>query len=120
MQRTNLHRHQRYNHQYLWKPSTFFPDLYVPVNMDEQDNTPGPSVNPPPTVAPSTNNSKNYLLPTDYHQPGEKEEPVKNETELQLQLLKRVKAEKVKEQESDSVGLFRHFEYRVSLYWFVI
>lgn len=83
--------------------------------MDEQDNTPGPSVNPPLNVTPSTNTTQNYLMPTDYHhQLGEKEEPVKNETDLQLQLLKRVKAEKVKEQESDSVGLFRHFEYRVS------
>lgn len=117
-QRTNLHRHQRYNHQYLWKPSTFFPDLYVPVNMDEQENAPGPSLNTPPTAALSATSSQNYLLPTDYHhQTAEKDMLVKNETELQLQLLKRIKAEKIKEQESDGVGLFRHYEYRVCLFW---
>lgn len=85
--------------------------------MDEQDNHPGPSVNPTSNVAPSTITSQNYLMATDYHdQPGGKEPTVNNETELQLQLLRRVKAEKTKEQENDSVGLFRHFKYRVSFY----
>ncbi|KAJ8937839.1 hypothetical protein NQ318_022257 [Aromia moschata] len=59
-----LHKHQRHNH-YLWKPTTFFPDLFVPVVMDDLENTPGPSVNPcsASASASATSSSSNYLLP---------------------------------------------------------
>ncbi|GLV46400.1 hypothetical protein CBL_20742, partial [Carabus blaptoides fortunei] len=40
------HRHQRHN-AYLYKPTTFFPDMEVPVFMSENDDDlPGPSVAP--------------------------------------------------------------------------
>lgn len=79
--------------------------------MDEQDNMPS-SINPPPILTTSTS-SQNYLLPTDYHQNVEKTSLSKNPNEMQLQLLKRVKAEKLKEQEIDSMAQFRHFSYKV-------
>lgn len=82
--------------------------------MDEHENTPGPSTTSTQVAVTSVSTSHNYLVPTDYQQTIEKACPPKDESEKQLQLLKRVKGEKLKEQESDSIGLFRHFDYRVS------
>ncbi|XP_056635375.1 ZZ-type zinc finger-containing protein 3 [Diorhabda sublineata] len=85
------HKHQRYN-QYLWKPTTFFPNFDLPVTMDELDNIPGPSFssNPPGDSRPS-----NYLLETDYY--NTHEITGKTDAELKSQLLKRVKEEKLRE-----------------------
>ncbi|KAJ8938540.1 hypothetical protein NQ318_016911 [Aromia moschata] len=106
-----LHKHQRHNH-YLWKPTTFFPDLFVPVVMNDLENTPGPSVNPcsASASASATSSSSNYLLPGEYHRSGDAC-PAKTEPELQLDLLKRIRTEKVREQEGNP-NVFQHVGYK--------
>ncbi|KAG5892894.1 hypothetical protein JTB14_006212 [Gonioctena quinquepunctata] len=105
--RTGLHKHQRYNH-YLWKPTTFFPEFTTPVVMNEHENTPGPSICEPPLCAPSTS-TNNYLLLNEYHQSNVNQG--KSEAEMQLQLLKRVKEEKLRERE-DSRAAFQHVGFK--------
>ncbi|KAJ8971080.1 hypothetical protein NQ317_014753 [Molorchus minor] len=103
-----LHKHQRHNH-YLWKPTTFFPDLYVPVMMNDLDNIPGPSIN---TSSPSTSTSgsSNYLLPTEYHHNNDICS-TKSESELQLGLLKRIRMEKLREQDGNHSS-FQHIGFK--------
>ncbi|KAJ8925475.1 hypothetical protein NQ315_009309 [Exocentrus adspersus] len=102
-----MHKHQRHNH-YLWKPTTFFPELYVPVTMNDLENTPGPSLNSPaPTSALPT--SLNYLIPTETHSSNSRS--TTNESEQQLNLLKKVKMEKLNELTGND-NLFQHFGYR--------
>ncbi|KAJ8931206.1 hypothetical protein NQ314_015903 [Rhamnusium bicolor] len=102
-----LHKHQRHNH-YLWKPTTFFPDLFVPVMMNDLDNIPGPSLNSSPST--STSGSSNYLISTEYHHNTDIQ-LTKTESEMQLDLLKRIRIEKVKEQEGN-YNSFTHIGFR--------
>ncbi|XP_019879434.2 ZZ-type zinc finger-containing protein 3 [Aethina tumida] len=87
------HKHQRNNHYFL-KPTTFFPELSVPVTLNEEDNIPGPS-----SRQATTSSSSNYLIPSTYHQPTNQPVNEKSEAEMKLELLKRVKEEKMKEKE---------------------
>jgi len=106
-----LHKHQRHNH-YLWKPTTFFPELNVPVQMDELESIPGPSNLS--AMEPSTSTiSDNYLLRTEYHQSFVAEQPETHEDENQLKvkLLKRVREVKAKEV-SPSYIPFSHIGYK--------
>ncbi|CAH1982057.1 unnamed protein product [Acanthoscelides obtectus] len=91
--------------QQLLKPSTFFPEMITPVVMDELEHVPGPT-NP----SSSTSSSTNYLLQHNYHQ-GTETEPAHSEAEMQLILLKRIKAEKLKEQDS-SFSLPKHMGFK--------
>lgn len=86
-----MHKHQRLNH-YLWRPTTFFPDLDIPVKMNESEEVPGPKTN---SDAPSTSTSQlNYLMPGSY---GEnKETSSKSDLKCQIDLLRRVKNEKLR------------------------
>uniref|UniRef100_A0AAR5P9A5 ZZ-type domain-containing protein n=2 Tax=Dendroctonus ponderosae TaxID=77166 RepID=A0AAR5P9A5_DENPD len=103
------HKHQRFNH-YLWKPTTFFPELSIPVQMEDLNNIPGPS-----EVPTNTNNSSrndNYLMRTDYLQSSGDTEATENfSPELQLKLLKRVREVKVCES-ADSYVPFSHAGYK--------
>ncbi|XP_018567409.1 ZZ-type zinc finger-containing protein 3 [Anoplophora glabripennis] len=102
--RSMVHKHQRHNH-YLWKPTTFFPELYVPVTMNDLDNIPGPGLNSSPVPS----GSSNYLMPAESHTLNN--QTIKTEPEHQLNLLKRIRSEKVKEI-SGSYNVFQHFGYR--------
>nr|CAI5840590.1 unnamed protein product [Callosobruchus analis] len=64
----------------------------------------------PTNCSSPSSSSSNYLLQHTYHQ-GRETEPVKSETEMQLILLKRIKAEKLKEQES-SFSLVKHIGFK--------
>ncbi|XP_066250603.1 ZZ-type zinc finger-containing protein 3 isoform X1 [Euwallacea similis] len=114
------HKHQRHNH-YLWKPTTFFPGLSLPVQMEDLNNIPGPSTEAS-NLLPSGNNTivvfvmystaefaysenENYLIRTDYHQAPEATAEIT--PELQLKLLKRVREIKGLEQ-ADSYSPFTH------------
>lgn len=83
-----MHKHQRLNH-YLWRPTTFFPDLDVPVQMNETEEIPGPKANG--EILPSTSHS-NYLMPGNYNESTNAKS--KSDLDCQLDLLKRVKHEK--------------------------
>lgn len=104
-----LHKHQRHNH-YLWKPTTFFPDLCVPVVMNDLENIPGPSSKIPDNI-PQASTSSNYLIPSGYHHENEIL-PQKSEAELQLDLLKRIKKIKVRDNESGQ-NLYHHVGFKV-------
>lgn len=107
--RSALHKHQRHNH-YLWKPTTFFPDLIVPVVMDDLESAPGPSVANCETQLPT---ATNYLLPSTASQDFEQNEnhvPEENQVNLQLNLMKRVRKEKLKEDQYSEP--FKHFGYK--------
>ncbi|XP_030766015.1 ZZ-type zinc finger-containing protein 3 [Sitophilus oryzae] len=108
--KSNLHKHQRHNH-YLWKPTTFFPELNVPVQMENMDNIPGPSNMSPHTEYPNQATSENYLMRTDYHHNDENESVGENCQELQINLLKRVRQEKSKEDSADYMP-FSHAGYK--------
>ncbi|XP_074028104.1 ada2a-containing complex component 1 isoform X2 [Leptinotarsa decemlineata] len=95
-----MHKHQRLNH-FLWKPSTFFPEFNTPVVMDDLESTPGPSMSEPPPPPCSSN----YLLESEYLQSSSIQD--KSDEESQLQLINRVKEEKLRERE-DPNALFRH------------
>lgn len=105
--RSLVHKHQRHNH-YLWKPTTFFPDLYVPVTMNDLDNIPGPGLNSSPS-SPATSGSSNYLMPSEHNTLND--QVVKSEPEQQLNLLKRIRTEKIKEF-NGNYNLFQHLGYR--------
>nr|CAH7757667.1 unnamed protein product [Callosobruchus chinensis] len=93
------------NDQQLLKPSTFFPEMITPVVMDDLEHVPGPT-----NCSSPNSTSSNYLLQHNYHQ-GTEVEPVKSETEMQLILLKRIRAEKLKEQDS-SFSLVKHVGFK--------
>ncbi|KAL1518095.1 hypothetical protein ABEB36_001770 [Hypothenemus hampei] len=99
--RSSLHKHQRHNH-YLWKPTTFFPELNVPVQMTDLENIPGPSDN-----SNSSNVTiENYLMSTDYHN-----SKLENPADLQLKLLKRVREFKLHEQSENYIP-FTHWDFK--------
>lgn len=99
------HKHQRHNH-FLFKPSTFFPQLNVPVSMDDFD-APGPSQNhEPPQPA-----NHNYLLPNASLEDREYEK--KSDGDLQIYLLKRVKSDKMRM--NDDEPSFQHVGFSVIL-----
>ncbi|KAK4877141.1 hypothetical protein RN001_009647 [Aquatica leii] len=105
--KSKLHIHQRYNH-YLFKPTTFFPQLDIPVTMNESEPIPGPSTN-----STSNPNLLNYLIPESLD-PAEQEqmltkEPT-NDIDIQLRILRRVKYEKQKE--NDIQSNFQHYGYK--------
>ncbi|XP_050294859.1 ZZ-type zinc finger-containing protein 3-like isoform X2 [Anthonomus grandis grandis] len=107
--KSSLHKHQRHNH-YLFKPTTFFPELSVPVQMDTLDDIPGPFEGPSTSAAPT---EANYLMKNDYHQD---QPPLAQETgeispESQLKLLKRLKDVKVQEC-SEGYIPFSHEDFR--------
>lgn len=91
-------------HAYM-KPSTFFPDLDIPVVMNECEDAPGPSQ---ASKLPDPNTS-NYLLSNNYHE--DKSEPVKSDVDIQLDLLKKIRLEKMYE-ESDGYQKFQHYGYK--------
>ncbi|KAF5288261.1 hypothetical protein FQA39_LY04029 [Lamprigera yunnana] len=103
IKKSKLHVHQRHNH-YLFKPSTFFPALDIPVVMNDSEPVPGPSTH-------STNNPTlvNYLIPQPL-EPTESrkscEEPA-NTIDIQLNILHRVKYEKQKGHSN-----FQHIGYK--------
>lgn len=105
--RSLVHKHQRHNH-YLWKPTTFFPDLYVPVTMNDLDNIPGPGLNSAPS-SPVTTGLSNYLIPVE--RSSLNGQVIKSEPEHQLNLLKRIRTEKIKEL-NENYNLFQHLGYR--------
>ncbi|KAF7271889.1 hypothetical protein GWI33_015279 [Rhynchophorus ferrugineus] len=107
--KSSLHKHQRRNH-YLWKPTTFFPELNVPVQMDNLEDIPGPSSVPTEQYSGNTN-TENYLLRTNYHNSSNNTTNRENSHEQQLNLLKRVRQEKVKEDAQDYVP-FSHVGYK--------
>jgi hypothetical protein len=106
--RTALHKHQRHNH-YLWKPTTFFPNLCVPVVMNDLDNVPGPSSKSCEEI-PQPSTSSNYLIPSGYHEEREVL-PQKSETVLQLELLKRIRRLKVKDEENGT-NVYHHIGFK--------
>ncbi|XP_060535499.1 ZZ-type zinc finger-containing protein 3 [Cylas formicarius] len=95
-----LHKHQRHNH-YLWKPSTFFPDLCVPVQMDPLNDAPGPSCSTSGTPGTDDTACENYLLPSEYARASPQATSSKDHVELQLELLRRIRLEKEKENGDD-------------------
>ncbi|CAG9857365.1 unnamed protein product [Phyllotreta striolata] len=96
------HKHQRYNH-FLLKPTTFFPEFNTPVTMNElTEEAPGPFTNQPST---STSTSSNYLMAVNYQYDAEIAN--KSKGELQLDLLKRIKEEKMKESDD-----YQHSGYK--------
>lgn len=100
------HKHQRHNH-YLFRPSTFFPELNIPVTMNDSVECPGPSQNKV-----NDTNQQNYLLPNTYPDENKLLEN-KSDYELQLNLLKRVKIEKLNYNQEDYA--FQHVGYKVTL-----
>ncbi|KAL3283901.1 hypothetical protein HHI36_018070 [Cryptolaemus montrouzieri] len=95
---SNFQRKNKQHKHNMWKPTTFFPEYNVSVFMDDTESVPGPSTQDSPNF--SNSNTSNYLLPAEYHQSNIEIQSVgKSDTELQLQLLKRIRAEKIKEAE---------------------
>ncbi|GLV46641.1 Ada2a-containing complex component 1 [Carabus blaptoides fortunei] len=93
------HRHQRHN-AYLYKPTTFFPDMEVPVFMSENDDDlPGPSVAPPDQSTEQANMNKVKV---------EK----KDDTRLKIDLLRKVKMVKEKEKNTEP---FAHIGYKCDI-----
>lgn len=101
-----MHKHQRLNY-YLWRPTTFFPDLDVPVKMNEAEDVPGPKIN---IETPSTSHT-NYLLPGNYNENRNDTED-KNNLDCQLDLLKRIKHEKERLQHTGE-NLAYHYGFKV-------
>ncbi|CAG9770991.1 unnamed protein product [Ceutorhynchus assimilis] len=104
-----FHKHQRHNH-YLYKPTNFFPQLSIPVQMDDLNKIPGPSELCTKT---SKEETDNYLIPNNYYNHGSPlPEPTPEDIpELKLKLLKRVKEIKIKEQEDNFVP-FNHTGFK--------
>lgn len=92
------------------RPTTFFPELDIPVVMNDTDEVPGPSTSSQPTCT-----SSNYLLPVAY------QTEVKNDNrsyaDCQLEILKLVREEKQGEMKRDSKP-FCHVGYKVSYLYF--
>lgn len=73
---------------------------------DDTDNVPGPSG--APTVASTSSATANYLLPAYQETEPNSKAVVKNPIELQLELLNRIKQEKLKDREH-----YKHVGFRV-------
>lgn len=100
-----MHKHQRLNH-FLFKPTTFFPELDVPVKMNENEDAPGPKM---ATEPPSASHS-NYLLPGSYG--DNMETQTKSDVDCQVELLKRVRHEKERTKSAADRPAY-HFGYKV-------
>lgn len=100
-----MHKHQRLNH-YLWRPTTFFPELDVPVKMNETEEIPGPKQS---SEAPSTSHS-NYLLPGNYSENNDVRS--KSDLNYQVDLLKRIKHEKERLSNIEDKSAY-HYGFRV-------
>ncbi|KAF5280551.1 hypothetical protein FQR65_LT00302 [Abscondita terminalis] len=105
--KSKLHTHQRYNH-YLFKPTTFFPQLDIPVTMNECEPIPGPSA-----ISTSNPNLLNYLIPQPLDNVESEQtltdEPL-NDVDIQLNILRRVKYEK--QQENLLQSNYQHLGYK--------
>lgn len=106
----SLHKHQRYNH-YLWRPTTFFPELDIPVVMNDAEDIPGPCISAAGKSGDATSSHSNYLIPGTYH--ADFKGNPKSDLEYQLDILKRVRNEKEREMAMDD-KLFCHIGFRVS------
>lgn len=107
-----MHKRHRLNH-YLWRPTTFFPELDVPVKMNEAEDVPGPTVD---AELPSTSHS-NYLLPGNYSENNDTRG--KSDVDCQLDLLKRIKHEKQRISNADGKIVY-HFGFKVSAFLRVV
>lgn len=89
-----MHLHQRHNH-YLFKPTTFFPELNIPVTMNDKEEVPGPSTQ----FSASTSSSSTYLMPTlpDDTEINNSISDEKSEIDIKLEILEKVKLEKQNE-----------------------
>lgn len=104
VKKSKLHNHQRYNH-FLFKPSTFFPQLDIPVVMNESEPIPGPSTN-----SSSHSSLLNYLLP-ESTVPGQTlDNRLKSDLDVKLSILRKVKQEKLKE--NSFASNYQHFDYK--------
>lgn len=92
----------------MWRPTTFFPELDVPVKMNDTEDVPGPKIG---ADLPSSSHS-NYLLPGGYNE--NKDAKNKSELDCQLDLLKRIKHEKEKLGNAENKPTY-HFGFRVLL-----
>ncbi|XP_022909965.2 ZZ-type zinc finger-containing protein 3 [Onthophagus taurus] len=92
------------------KPSTFFPELNIPVTMNELEEVPGASQSSYSNEQIPHINSSNYLLSTGYQQ-EKLIENVRDENEIQLKILKLIKEEKKCEDDEDAC-LFQHVGYK--------
>lgn len=88
------------------RPTTFFPELDIPVVMNDADEIPGPSTSSQPTCTTS-----NYLLPAAYQ--TEDKNDNRSDADSQLEILKLVRQEKERELSRDSKP-FCHVGYKVS------
>lgn len=104
IKKSKLHNHQRYNH-FLFKPSTFFPQLDIPVVMNETEPIPGPSTNNS-----SRTSLSNYLLPEFSHPEQKINDRFKSDVDIQLSILRKVKQEKLKD--NSFASTYQHFDYK--------
>lgn len=90
-----MHLHQRHNH-YLFKPTTFFPELNIPVTMNDKEEVPGPSTQ---FSASTSSSSLSYLMPTlpDDTEINNSINEEKGEIDMKLEILEKVKLEKQNE-----------------------
>ncbi|KAI4471288.1 zinc finger zz domain containing 3 [Holotrichia oblita] len=108
-ERKRSHKHQRLNHL-LFKPSTFFPHLDIPVVMNDDDEVPGPSQTSKLSESTHDCYSSNYLLTSSYHE-DRKLLTGRTEMDLQLYLLRSIRNEKQIEN-NESVTLFQHVGFK--------
>lgn len=111
----SLHKHQRYNH-YLWRPTTFFPELDIPVVMNDAEDVPGPCSSSA-TGKSDAASCSNYLIPGTYH--TDLKQDKKSIEQYQLDTLKRVRDEKEREMAAD-YKFFCHIGFRVSSHYYYI
>jgi hypothetical protein len=78
--------------------------------MNDLDNVPGPSSKSCEEI-PQPSTSSNYLIPSGYHEEREVL-PQKSETVLQLELLKRIRRLKVKDEENGT-NVYHHIGFKV-------
>lgn len=99
-------------HPNLWRPTSFFPEYNVSINLDDSNFTPGPSSSSQEKVQNVGVDSENYLLSSNYHWKKTKQERFieKSDTEIQIDLLKRAKAEKLRDITINNV--FQHTNYK--------
>lgn len=79
--------------------------------MNDSEDVPGPSRQANSSESTYTSHSSNYLLNTNYHE-DKHIELDKSEIELQLNILKLIKIEKLRENAEDAAP-FLHFGYKV-------
>lgn len=88
------------------RPTTFFPELDIPVVMNDTEDVPGPGKS-----GNTASSHTNYLIPGTYHTDLKGNQ--KSDLEYQLDILKRVRNEKEREMTMDD-KLFCHIGFRVS------